>query len=141
MKKIDWRSAMYRMHDIGTLVGVPVTVSWYGWSEEQREAYTEANVALMRLKRIALKLQRLHEQACNGIPCHIKLPDGRYIVGSRWEDADQEKNDAECAKLMVRAEKLAAPFGWTVEEQGDPRGGALYLKDAEGRDLGHVLYF
>lgn len=136
MKKQTFEQKLRLTYNIAALVGIPRELSTFCWNDKQREAFTVAEAALDSLRRIERKLHRLHEQACNGVM--------RYVNGRMqptWEDADQDANDAACAKLLARAEKLTKPFGWTVEEQGDPRGGALYLKDKDGRDLGHVLYF
>lgn len=70
------------------------------------------------LRRVALRLQRLGERACNG--------EG-YGRWGEWTEKDDEKDNRYTENAMRRAMAIVEPYGMCVYHQSDPRGWQLYV--------------
>jgi hypothetical protein len=85
--------------------------------------------AVARLEACGRKLRALGVVECNGVP------DPRYDPKqevTKWDDADMEANEKAREAAMVKARKIADPYGAKLRNQRDPRGPALRILTDNG---------
>jgi len=90
-------------------------------------SYRERNGILDRLHRWETTLHRIAENTCNGWD-----RSGRGDEDTEWRERDEKKE----ARIEKAVAELAAQLGFSVDFNGDPRGGSIRFRLPSGKSNG-----
>lgn len=95
--------------------------------------YGEAVEGIERLSRIAKKLDRIHEDDCNGNPIPVvEYRDGKKYEYNIQDEKRAARNEKTEEKLSKEAQAIADKFDFQIYLQTDPRGPAIRLSLVSG---------
>ena len=95
---------------------------------------------VLRVRRIALKLKRLDEMACNGYgKMTSEYRDGKFYRYQVWDEALQERSERQEAKLEAQLAEIGKKYSCEIVHQPDPRGWSVQGFEVDGIRLGEFV--